>query len=315
MTRVALIGAGVVGSSWALVFARAGFEVTVHDANPASAARVPDFVRAALADFEEQGLALDEPAEAIATRVKVAREMGEALSGVDYVQESVPERLPVKIELYKQLDTLANPGTILASSTSGLPASAFTEGMATRRRCLVVHPINPPHLIPLVEIVPAPWTDPDAVTRSADLMRRIGQSPIQLRREINGFVVNRLQSALLAEAFRLVEDGIVDADEVDSAVADGLGLRWCFMGPFQTIDLNASTGVAEYCRNLGPMYHGLASEQADPRPWSEPLVAAVEGTLRAHTPAAALPARRRWRDSFLAKLVDFKRRQPRGAVG
>ncbi len=109
---------------------------------------------------------------------------------------------------------------VLASSTSGLPASAFTEKMATRERCLVVHPINPPHLIPLVEIVPSPWTKPEIVERARAQMLRIGQSPIQLRREISGFVVNRLQSALLGEAFRLVEDGIVDADEVDLAISD-----------------------------------------------------------------------------------------------
>ena len=310
MTRVALIGAGVVGSAWSLVFARAGFEVAIHDADPAAAARAPDFVRTALAALEAQGLALPEPAESIAARVRPAASIEEALAGVDYVQESVPERLAVKIDLYAMLDTLAGPQVVLASSTSGLPASAFTEGMATRRRCLVVHPINPPHLIPLVEIVPAPWTDPDIVERATALMRRIGQSPIQLRREINGFVVNRLQGALLGEAFRLVEDGLVDADEVDRAIADGLGLRWCFMGPFQTIDLNARTGIAEYCRNLGPMYHGLAKEQADPRPWPDTLVAAIEGTLRKRTPTEDIPARQGWRDNFLARLVDFKRRQP-----
>jgi L-gulonate 3-dehydrogenase len=159
-----------------------------------------------------------------------------------------------------------------------------------------------------VEIVPSPWTKPDVVARARAQMLRIGQSPIRLRREISGFVVNRLQSAILAEAFRLVEDGIVDADEVDRAISDGLGLRWCFMGPFQTSDLNAKTGIAEYCRNLGPMYHGLAKEQADPRPWSDALVATIEDTLRKNTSAEDIPARQRWRDDFLAKLGDFKRR-------
>ena len=173
-----------------------------------------------------------------------------------------------RLNFTRALDRIAPPGTVLASSTSGLPASAFTEGLEHRARCLVVHPINPPHLIPLVEIVPAPWTDAKVVERATALMREVGQSPIQLRREVNGFVVNRLQSAMLSEAFKLVEDGIVSVDEVDRAVSDGLGLRWSFMGPFQTIDLNAKTGVAEYCRNLGPMYYGLAKEQADPRPWT-----------------------------------------------
>ena len=309
MTRIAVVGAGVVGSSWSLVFARAGLEVAVHDPDPAAAARVPDFVRSSLVGETATALPPGETADAVAARVCAVGSLEEALTGTDYVQESAPERAAVKIELYKVLDRLAAPETILASSTSGLPASSFTEGVANRHRCLVVHPINPPHLIPLVEIVPAPWTDPAVVEKAAALMRRVGQSPIQLRREINGFVVNRLQSALLGEAFRLVEDGIVDADEVDLAVSDGLGLRWCFMGPFQTIDLNARTGVAEYCRNLGPMYYGLAQEQADPRPWSPALVGKIELALRKATPAEAITGRQQWRDLFLAKLGQFKRQQ------
>jgi 3-hydroxyacyl-CoA dehydrogenase len=268
---------------------------------------VVDFLRSALADLAAQGLAAAEPAEAILARVKVAATLEDALAGADYVQESAPERLAVKRALYERLDAIAAPATILASSTSGLPASAFTEELKHRERCLVVHPINPPHLIPLVEIVPAPWTDSATVDRATELMRRVGQSPIRLRREINGFVVNRLQSALLAEAFRLVEDEIVDADEVDRAISDGLGLRWFFMGPFETIDLNAKDGIAEYCRNLGPMYQGLAREQADPRAWSPTLVSAIERQLRRTVPAEALPARRSWRDRFLARLAAVKR--------
>jgi 3-hydroxyacyl-CoA dehydrogenase len=307
MPHIALVGAGVVGSSWSLVFARAGFNVVIHDADAMVAGKAIDFLRSALADLAAQGLAPSEPAEAILARVKIAAALEDALTGADYVQESAPERVEIKRALYERLDAIAAPATILASSTSGLPASAFTTELKHRDRCLVVHPINPPHLIPLVEIVPAPWTAPAVVDRATELMRRVGQSPIRLRREVNGFVVNRLQSALLGEAFRLVEDGIVDADEVDRAISDGLGLRWFFMGPFETIDLNARTGIAEYCRNLGPMYHGLAREQADPRAWSPALVADIERQLRRTVPAEALPARRSWRDRFLARLAAVKR--------
>jgi L-gulonate 3-dehydrogenase len=216
--------------------------------------------------------------------------------------------LEIKRELYKKLDALAAPHVTIGSSTSGLPASSFTEGLANARRCLVVHPINPPHLIPLVEIVPAPWTAPEAVEKAARIMREVGQSPIRLTREINGFVVNRLQSAMLAEAFRLVEDGICDAGDVDKAVADGLGLRWFFMGPFETIDLNAQKGIVEYCKNLGPMYYGLAKEQADPRDWHPALIKKIEDHRRLVTPADRLPERRSWRDRCLAALVSAKRR-------
>lgn len=308
MPRIAVIGCGVVGSSWSLVFARAGFEVAVYDQSAAAIDATLSFVKSALTDLAAQGLGGQDAPEQVFARLKPTTRLEDALSGVDYAQESAPERVEIKRELYKTLDAVAAPNIVLASSTSGLPASSFTEHLAHRERCLVVHPINPPHLIPLVELVPAPWTDPSVTQRAAKMMEQVGQTPISLSREINGFVVNRLQSALLGEAFRLVEDGICSTVDVDKAVADGLGLRWFFMGPFETIDLNAQNGVAEYCRNLGPMYYGLAKEQADPREWKAPLVAAVESQRRQMTAAGDLPARRGWRDRCLAAFVSAKRR-------
>lgn len=300
MERVAVVGCGVVGSSWALVFARAGFDVKVWDAVPAAAESAVAFVRKGC-----EGL----PA-AVPGIVKACDSLEEVLEGVDYVQESAPERVETKRELYRRLDAIALPHVVLASSTSGLPASSFTEHLVNRTRCIVVHPINPPHLIPLVELVPAPWTDSGVVERAATLMAGAGQAPIRLAREINGFVVNRLQSALLAEAFRLVEDGVCNVADVDKAVAEGLGLRWFFMGPFETIDLNAQHGIGEYCRNLGPMYYGLAKEQADPREWNAQLVGEVESQRRQVTAAEDLPARRAWRDRCLAALADAKQHLP-----
>ncbi|WP_395067620.1 3-hydroxyacyl-CoA dehydrogenase [Paraburkholderia silvatlantica] len=299
MAKVAVAGCGVVGSSWALVFARAGFDVRVWDAAPDVARQASTFVRNAL---------VSDGVESPIAPVRVCASLEDALDGVDYVQESAPERLEIKRDLYRRIDTLAARDVVLASSTSGLPASSFTDHLANRARCLVVHPINPPHLIPLVELVPAPWTDDGVVERAAALMARAGQAPIRLSREINGFVVNRLQGALLGEAFRLVEDGVCSVADIDRAIADGLGLRWFFMGPFETIDLNAQHGIAEYCRNLGPMYYGLAKEQADAREWGPDLVAEVERQCRQVTAAESLPARRAWRDRCLAALADVKQR-------
>jgi L-gulonate 3-dehydrogenase len=290
--KIAIVGCGVVGSSWALVFARAGHDLAIFDQSDAAALAAVEFVTAA--------------APELAARCRVASSLGDALADAAYVQESAPERLPIKQALYREIDALLNANAIVGSSTSGLPASSFTEGLSIGPRCLVAHPINPPHLIPLVELVPAPWTAPETLELSRSLMTDLGQSPITLTREINGFVVNRLQSALLGEAFRLVEDGICTPEEVDAAVADGLGLRWCFMGPFATIDLNAANGIAEYCANLGPMYYGLAKEQADPREWGPDLVTAIETKMRGHVPAADLPQRRKWRDRFLAAVVAAK---------
>lgn len=290
--KIAIVGCGVVGSSWALVYSRGGHDVVVYDQSPTAAHAALSFAQEA--DPES------------ASRIHVAESLALALDGVAYVQENAPERLPIKQQLYAEMQNLVSPETIIGSSTSGLPASSFTEELSCRSRCVVAHPINPPHLIPLVELIPAPWTAPETLSFVKALMEDVGQTPIVLTREINGFVVNRLQSAMLAEAFRLVEDGVCSAADVDKAVADGLGLRWSFMGPFATIDLNAANGLREYCDNLGPMYHGLAKEQADPRVWSEQLVSAIEAEIRAVVPSSKLPERRAWRDRFLANIVTAK---------
>jgi L-gulonate 3-dehydrogenase len=307
MNSISVVGCGLVGGSWSLVFARAGFDVKLYDPSPASVDAALRFAKTAAEALAAQDLLNGQSAEMVLARLKPIHTLAEAVRDADYIQESAPERLPVKQALYKELAPLTKADAVIASSTSGLPASSFTSDIRGRERCLVAHPINPPHLIPLVELVPAPWTAPEVVDRTKALMKRIGQVPIQLNREIAGFVVNRLQSAVLSEAFRLVEDDICSAADVDAAISEGLGLRWFFMGPFETIDLNAQGGIADYCDKLGPMYHDLAKEQADPRPWGKALVAAIEGQLRQKTTAGQLDARKAWRDRCLAALVKAKR--------
>ena len=154
---------------------------------------------------------------------------------------------------------------MLASSTTGIPPSAFTEHLAGRRRCLVAHPINPPYVTPLVEICPAPWTDAAVVDRTHALMRAVGQAPIRMRREVQGFIANRMQAALIGAALRMVRDGIASAEDVDIAIRDGIGLRWSFMGPLETIDLNAPGGIADYLRRYGPLYQAIEREHAEAR--------------------------------------------------
>jgi 3-hydroxyacyl-CoA dehydrogenase len=307
MKNISVVGCGLVGGSWSLVFARAGFDVKLYDPSPASVEAGLNFAKTAAAALAAQDLLNGQSAEMVLARLKPVQTLAEAVRDADYIQESAPERLPIKQALYKEMAQLVKADAVIASSTSGLPASSFTSDIPGRERCLVAHPINPPHLVPLVELVPAPWTEPKIVERTDVFMKLVGQVPIRLNREIAGFVVNRLQSAMLGEAFRLVEDGICSAANVDAAVSEGLGLRWFFMGPFETIDLNAQGGVADYCGKLGPMYYDLAKEQADPRPWGKALVAEVEAQRRQKTSADQLDARKAWRDQCLAALVKAKR--------
>ncbi|MBD0273450.1 MAG: 3-hydroxyacyl-CoA dehydrogenase, partial [Acetobacteraceae bacterium] len=201
MERIAVVGAGLIGRAWAMVFARAGCSVALWDKLPGVAEAAMPLIRARLGDLRYAGLVQDEPA-GIAARVEPVAALADCLAGAAHVQEQGPERVEVKRELFAELDALTPPEAVLASSTSGIPASAFTEALPGRARCLVAHPVNPPYLVPLVELVGAPWTGPDAVARTRALMDRVGQVPVTAMKETRGFVLNRMQAALVAEAFR-----------------------------------------------------------------------------------------------------------------
>jgi L-gulonate 3-dehydrogenase len=305
-SSVAVVGAGLVGCSWALVFARAGLDVAVHDADAAARSRVRDRIAAWLGDLAAAGL-LEDEAEACLARVRLCDRLDEAVRSAAYIQESVFERADVKAEVCRAIDGAMRPDAVVGSSSSGIPASRFTEGLARRNRFLIAHPVNPPHLIPVVELVPAPWTDADAVSAARALMERVGQSPVTVNREVEGFILNRLQGALLNEAFALYREGYAGLDDIDRTVRDGLGLRWSFMGPFETIDLNAPGGIADYAARLKDLYHSIAMQRTAPEPWPDEVVKRAETERRAALPATALTKRSAWRDERLAKLLAHRR--------
>ncbi|MEK9704308.1 MAG: 3-hydroxyacyl-CoA dehydrogenase NAD-binding domain-containing protein, partial [Deltaproteobacteria bacterium] len=221
--KIAIIGTGLIGRSWSIVFARAGFEVWLWDPIDGAVSTAIKLIKEGLPSLAEENLLNGCSVEQVFGRVHASDSLEDVLDGADHLQENAPERVEVKQELYLQIDRLVGPQTVLASSTSGIVASLFTENLQSREQCLVAHPINPPHLVPLVELVPAPWTAASVLEKTSELMRQVNQAPIQLNREIKGFVANRLQGALLAEAFRLVEDGICSARDIDTSLAEGLG--------------------------------------------------------------------------------------------
>ena len=306
LQHITLIGTGLVGQGWAIVFARAGFRVTLYDHDIKALERAMAEISGSLEDLEQHGLL--EWADYLRPRIEIATDLESALHGAIYVQESVPEVLELKREIFAALDALAPPEVILASSTSAIAASQFTENLSGRGRCVVAHPVNPPYLVPLVEIVPAPWTSADTVNRTQQLMNQAGQVPILVRHEVQGFILNRLQAALLNEAFRLVENGYASTEDVDKTIRDGLGLRWSFMGPFETIDLNAPEGVRDYAERYSQTLYEMAQSQAWAKRWSEELVTAVEAERRQLLPANNLATRRRWRDRRLMALLAHRRR-------
>jgi len=300
----AIIGTGLIGQGWAIVFARMGWTVRLFDVNAAMLAEARALILQQLRELESQGLVTG--ADAIIERVHVAASLADAVKGARYIQENSPEKVDVKRALFSELDAAAEPDAIIGSSTSSIPASQFTEHLAGRHRCLVAHPVNPPYLIPVVELCPAPWTDAAALEGASEVMTDIGQKPVRVRREIEGFILNRLQGALLHEAFRLAKEGIASAEDIDTTVKDGLGLRWSFMGPFETIDLNAPGGIADYCARYGGLYQSIGADQSECVAWEGALVDALEQERRSLLPQEDLGKRRFWRDEKLMRLMRHK---------
>lgn len=305
-SHTAIIGAGSIGVAWAIVFARAGLAVSLYDARPERLPTAMAELRQRLEELAAFSL-LDEPVDQIAARVEPVADLGQALAAADYVQEAAPEDLAVKQALFSALDSLARPDAILASSSSAIPASAFAAHLAGRRRCLVVHPGNPPYLIRIAEIVPADFTDPDLAERVGRFLAAAGMVPVRVKREIEGFVFNRLQGALLREAYCLVRDDVISVEDLDRVLREGPGPRWAFMGPFETMDLNTRGGIGVHAARMGPVYARLGAERGQNDPWTEDLVAKVVAERRARLPLDRWQERTAWRDRRLMALARLKR--------
>ena len=286
MKKAGIIGAGLIGRAWAQVFTRARWEVVAWDpeAKQRDAARALEGVR-------------------------VVETLEEAVRGVEYVQECGPEVLEVKRETFARMDAAADRETILASSTSALVPSKFTETLAGRARCIVAHPVNPPHLVPVVEVCGAPWTSAETRRRTIEIQRSLGQVPIDVKKEIDGFILNRLQVAFLTEAFRLVQEGYVSPEDLDHTVADGLGLRWAFMGPFETIELNAPGGIPDYCARYVGWFRRYMADAPSPSVWDDANWAKVVAAWGKSPTEQQIAEKSAWRDNRLAALVAHKRAQ------
>ena len=299
---VSIIGCGLIGRAWTIVFARAGLEVRVWDADPAALASAMDRLQETCVEAGED--------PSILARVMLAADMQSALEGAEWVQESGPERIEIKRRIYADLDRLAAPETILASSSSALVASQFAEGLEGRRRILVAHPVNPPHVIPVVELCPSPDTAPEVMDRAEALMRDVEQVPVRLSREIDGFVLNRLQAVLLAEALSLVEQGIVSPEGLDDTVCHGLGRRWTLLGPLATINLNAPGGVADSLDRYGPTMARLSDSAARGEAFTceagEITAAALPGSDRVAELSRSRDRKLAALDKFLKSLKEEK---------
>ncbi|MER9248338.1 3-hydroxyacyl-CoA dehydrogenase [Mesorhizobium sp. M0590] len=308
MAKVAIVGSGFIGRAWAISFARAGHDVRMWDQAPAAASGARDYIAGVLGDLAANDLLRGQAVDAVLGRITIVAELGDALADAVHVQENTPENLEVKREVFSRIDALAGPQAVIASSTSALLPSKFTDHLEGRHRCLVVHPINPPYLIPAAEVVPAPWTSAETVERTRAFLVEAGHAPLVMKRELDGFIMNRLQGALLEEAFRLVADGYASVEDVDTGLRDGLALRWSFMGPFETIDLNAPGGVRDYVERYQTIYSNIFPQMLRRVDWAGEVMETVEAERRKRLPREELGKRQVWRDRRLMALAAHKKK-------
>ena len=304
---VAIVGAGSIGTAFALLFARAGLTVRVEDPDAGRRASAPKEIAARLEDLASFGL-VQEDAPAVIQRITFAGTLAEAATDADYVQECAPESLELKRQLFAELDRLAPRSAVLASASSAIQPSRFAAGLPGQDRCLVAHPGNPPYLLSVIEIVPAPFTSPDTVSRAEQICARAGLTPVRVRKEVEGFVFNRLQGALLREAYCLVRDGVASVEDIDRLIRDGLGLRWSVIGPFETADLNTRGGIAAHAEKMGPAYARMGAERGQDDPWTPDLVGRVDQERRTRLPLDQWAERVAWRDRALMAMLACRRR-------
>lgn len=301
--RVAVIGAGTIGASWAAWFLSRGLEVVASDPSPGAPELIRRMVAGAWPGLQQLGAVSGANPDAWRFEPDPAK----AAEGADFVQESAPERLEIKQPLLAAIDAVLPPDVVIASSTSGLLASRLSEACRHPERVVIGHPFNPPHLIPLVEVVGGAKGSPDAVAAAMGFYRAIGKHPIEIRKEVPGHLANRLQAALWREAIHLVAEGVASVADVDAAISEGPGLRWALMGPHLTFHLaGGEGGMAHFLHHLLPAMESWWQDLGDPKvdaALSAALVAGVAEEAGGQSPRdlAAM------RDAALLRLLAARR--------
>jgi carnitine 3-dehydrogenase len=298
--RVSVIGAGTIGASWAAYFLARGFEVGAYDPLPNGEAFARSFIDNAWPTLEK--LNAVQPG-ADRKRFAFFKEPAAAVKGAEFVQESGPEREDLKIELFATLDASLPPETVIATSSSGLLISRVSSKCRHPQRCVIGHPFNPPHLIPLVEVVGGAKTSPEAITKAMNFYRDIGKHPIHIRKEVRGHVANRLQAALWREAVHLVTEGVVSVADADAAIAYGPGLRWALMGPHLTFHMaGGEGGMTHFMSHIGPAIQGWMDDLGQTRLTPEVQKAIINGVTE-EAAGRSMADLQRWRDRKLIEIL------------
>jgi 3-hydroxyacyl-CoA dehydrogenase len=300
--KVGIIGAGSIGVRLAAAFAAAGFPVSLSDPDEHRRAAVPGEIRSLLAELTSAGLADGGEVPA------VVAELRDCVAGAALVFECGPECLDVKRDLAREILAEAPADTIVLSASSALTASEIAGALPEehRSRFLIAHPINPPHVIKVLELAAAPFTSERTLRLAGDLVGQAGYHGVAVRGEPTGFVYNRLQGAVLREAYCLVRDGVISVSDLDLLVREALGFRWSVIGPFETVDLNTRGGIAAHAEKLGPAYARMGAERGQNDPWTDELVEKVSMERRTVLPLERWEERVSWRDRELLALATYR---------
>uniref|UniRef100_UPI00398ED8D1 lambda-crystallin homolog isoform X2 n=1 Tax=Pristiophorus japonicus TaxID=55135 RepID=UPI00398ED8D1 len=307
--NILIVGSGLVGRSWAMVFAGAGYRVTLYDTVQQQVTSAIENIRKQLNELERTGMLRGTfKPEKQMLLISTCSNLAEAVEGAIHIQECVPENLDLKRKVFQELDDLMNDDVILSSSTSCLLPSKLFSGLKHVKQCIVSHPVNPTYYVPLVELVPHPETHPAVLEQTYALMKAIGQTPVKLNKEIDGFVLNRIQFAIIGESWRLVNDGVLSPEDVDLVMSAGLGMRYAFMGPFETIHLNAE-GLKNYFERYDVCMKRVLSSFGPVPEFSGEVMEKINQAMSQRIPPNPenLNAQRRWRDSCLAALAKLNK--------
>ncbi|CAH1109442.1 unnamed protein product [Psylliodes chrysocephalus] len=305
--KIGIIGSGLIGRSWAMIFAASGWTVSLYDIEVKQ-------IETALADIKQQLKTLEKEkllrgninADQQIALISGSTKLEDTVKNATIIQECVPENLELKIKVWKQVDAIAESTTILSSSTSTFVPSLFSKDLKNKKNIIVSHPVNPPYYVPVIEVVPAPWTDPEVAKKTRAIWEEVGQTPVSLTREIPGFIVNRLQYVLLNEAWDLVKEGVLDVKDIDKVMSEGLGMRYAFLGILETTHLN-DHGFVNYCKSYADTIYAVSQDFKAPTKFQGPQVLEIAKQLESDVPLDKLQKRRNWRDLALTKLSQLKK--------
>lgn len=275
--KIVCAGAGIIGRSWAMAFARFGYNVFLYDISSQAIDFAEQAITEALSDLEGGGLV--ESSSEVKSRIRFSMDLPSVIEGAFYLQESLPEQLEIKRNFYLELDGVVDAETICGSSVSGLSASAFMGGLRMSPRCIVVHPTNPPHLVPLTELFATEWTSPDTISTCRELMKSIRQKPVVVKKEVPGYVLNRIQAAVFGESLHLVGEGVISPEDLEQVMQYGLGPRWAIMGPFMTAHLNAQGGYTDYMTKYGDSFRGYIADLKVNYDWQSETIEQIHSVL------------------------------------